>query len=345
MNNKRKYFTASFPSGLDALIQKELEKINDLIIEEIFDGLVYFSINNNLERIIGLPILNNIFEVLANFKNQSFDPNSTLKQIHKDPKIIQDIADSIVKFGFKSFRLILSAENQMVKVNPLFGNKFISAIIQNKKISYDPSKPETEVWINKRSEGITFINVRITTHQAYNKLLEKGELRPELAAAMCLISEPKDQDSFIDPFCGSGAIPISRIKWPIKNQIIAGDISSEKISKLTKKIHQLGLQSRINPLTLNALNMSFIDNQSIDKIVTDPPWGHFDQITDLPVFYKNTFTEFARILKKNGLLILLTAQKDLINELISTINNFKIIETYHILLSGKKAAIYKFIKQ
>ena len=48
--------------------------------------------------------------------------------------------------------------------------------------------------------------MRLTKHKAYEKILHKGELRPELSHILCSISEPDADDIFLDPFCGSGTI-------------------------------------------------------------------------------------------------------------------------------------------
>ena len=49
----------------------------------------------------------------------------------------------------------------------------------------------------------------------------------------------------------------------------------------------------------DAFNMEFIESATIDKIITDPPWGEFNKIESLDDFYIKMFHEFDRVLKKN----------------------------------------------
>lgn len=92
---------------------------------------------------------------------------------------------------------------------------------------------------------------------------------------------------------------------------------------------------------------SVFEDNFIDKIITDPPWGFYQHMDiDINVFYKKMLQEFYRILKPNGILVLLTARKkEFENSLADCQNKYKLVDKYHILVSGKKAAIYKIIKK
>jgi len=54
--------------------------------------------------------------------------------------------------------------------------------------------------------------------------------------------------------------------------------------------------------------------------------------------------EFIRILKDNAVMVILIAKKELFEELINNFSNLSLISKYDILVSGKKAAIYKIRK-
>lgn len=86
------------------------------------------------------------------------------------------------------------------------------------------------------------------------------------------------------------------------------------------------------------MHNSFQDN-FIDVIVTDPPWGYFQNIDDN--FYDLIFAELLRVIKPKGRLVLLTAQKEKMQNISSA---FGLIAKYDILLSGQKAAIFVFEK-
>jgi tRNA G10 N-methylase Trm11 len=90
---------------------------------------------------------------------------------------------------------------------------------------------------------------------------------------------------------------------------------------------------------------AFEDN-FINKIVTDPPWGLFREMTmETPEFYALMLKEFLRILKINGIIVILTAKKEEVERAAADLRDkIKIVEKYDILVSGQKAAIYRMIK-
>jgi len=186
------------------------------------------------------------------------------------------------------------------------------------------------------------VGFRLTKRPNYEKILEKGELYPELAHILCLISEPNASDVFLDPFSGHGSIPIARaLGFPFKI-VYASDNDKGLVKKLkTKKIRGNFVVGH-----WDATRLTNFENRSIDKIVTDPPWGlHSGTELNLERFYEDMLKEFIRILKKDGLLVLLTAQKELVELLLNKITNELIlIKRYDTLVSGKKAGAYKLRK-
>jgi tRNA G10 N-methylase Trm11 len=155
------------------------------------------------------------------------------------------------------------------------------------------------------------------------------------------LSDPKAHELFLDPFCGSGAIPIQRAKHFARGLVIASDNDQRAIDSLKKRVTQLGLKKRIVVRHDDALHLTRYDRGSILKIVTDPPWGHF-VATQLPleIFYQEMMTEFARILRPGGRLVLLVGTTPVLDSIIRTQQEMTQLHRYHILLSGKKATVY-----
>jgi len=92
----------------------------------------------------------------------------------------------------------------------------------------------------------------------------------------------------------------------------------------------------------DALNLTSLTNKSVDKIITDPPWGFYENKSiNLREFYKSMLNEFIRVLKPNGLMIILMGQREIFGEVISGFSELKLLEKYDILISGKKATIFK----
>jgi tRNA G10 N-methylase Trm11 len=186
-----------------------------------------------------------------------------------------------------------------------------------------------------------FFMLRITKNK---KKLDKGELRPELTNLLCRLSVPGENDVFLDPFCGSGAIPLERSRIADFKGIFASDRDENLIKELKNKIKKMKtskIQKSFFIKNLDFFNNTFDDN-FFDTIVTDPPWGIYEKIDEnfYPNFLKNSY----RILKPGGKLILLSARKEYFAKE-SIADNFVLETSFDILVSGKKAGVYLLIKK
>lgn len=320
------YFSI-FISGLSSVVEKWLKGNSspNLNISELLDGLVVYQTNNSISEVREYPIFNNSFVLLKKFKANSL------------PIFDFEIERGWLK-GYKTFRIIYSNENQISKINKNKLAKYEQVIIQKTRLKLDRTNPDTEIWIIKRSEGINLVGLRITQNSSLEKTLHKGELRPQLAYFLNYLSEPNSNDIFLDPFTGHGSIPKSRIKYFPAKVIIVSDNDSLLLDNLKNKLKD----ARVEPW--NALNLKEIQNNSIDKIVTDPPWGIYIKELDIEEFYKKSLNEFARITKKDGIIVILTSQKALMDRLLTRSKELQLKEKLDILVSGKKSSIYKIIK-
>jgi tRNA G10 N-methylase Trm11 len=230
--------------------------------------------------------------------------------------------------------VIASVANQLVAVENKVMEALEKRIAEKTGLRPNRARPEHEFWLLERSEGYGFFALRLSHHKSYDKSLQKGELRPELANILCRLSEPAPGELFLDPFCGSGAIPIQRAKFA-PGLVIASDSDEGKVEALKKRIKDLDLRKRVMVRRDDALHLDRYENGSIHKIVTDPPWGHFVG-TDRPIedFYAAMLAEFARLLRPGGKLVILTAEPVTIDD------RFTIEKRFNILLSGKKAAVH-----
>ena len=244
-----------------------------------------------------------------------------------------------------TFRVITSLANQLVPLDERIMRELENRITAQTGLSPNRSKPDYEIWLLQRTEGYGFFSVRMSRHKAYDKLLQKGELRPELANVLCRLSEPRADELFLDPYCGSGAIPIQRANFP-KGLIIASDSNQERIDLLRQRVKDLDLKKRIVVRCENALALNRYGAGSIHKIVTDPPWGHFEA-TDVPLeeFYDRMTAEFARLLAPRGRLVVVTAQTAAFEANAGKLaSQLAMVKRYNILLSGKKAVVYVLVR-
>ncbi len=327
-------------SGTNPIVEKILRtKLKDLSVTVNIDGLLVYTTESLPEEVKQLRGLNNSFLLVKLYKNaQPITAEKLIKQTLGEPKILQSITQNISSKQF-TFRIVTSEENHMVSVNNALIEQLEERIGHRSHLKPNRRNPQNEIWFLTRSEGYSFIGIRLTRSSNTEKSLAQGELSPELAHLLCNISEPDKDDVILDPFAGHGAIPIERTNSKSK-EIVAIEKDKERVSELKEKVAKLN--KKITIYQGDATNFSQIANESIDKIITDPPWGAYDTDLDIPKLYEKMLKECIRVTKPSGIIVILTAQKETLLKISRSSKQLELIEQYDILVSGKKAGIYKY---
>ena len=342
MNKNR--FLATFASGMQFIIKDLLLKqIPDIIIIHLFDGTVAFETEKTYDR-LNLHCFNNIFALIS--FSECSDMEAFIMQIVKS-KLKSEII-SLNSKKFKTFRVIASSENRLVPIENSLKAKFENFISLQSKLQVDRSKPDAEFWVSYRREGFCYFLKRLSKHTAYEKTLNKGELHPEIAYLMNWLSQPDKDDAFLDPFCGHGAIPLKRAMHFPFNSIFAFDSDEAMIETARKKAVKRKSFANMPKFIIKQLSIYDLDKEllpnSIDKIVTDPPWGDYANIQDgFHDFYGKMLTQMEHVLKENGTIVLLINRNTDIAALIEP-RNLSLIARYDVLISGHKAMLVKLIK-
>ena len=325
-------FISSFITGFQHVVEKNLPQIlAGVKILHVFDGLIHYQYagdSHNLDKII---YFNNTFFVLKTMKGKGLNFPSLVGAVSSEKKYY------LINKG--TFRVRFQNENQFVKVDKNISKKAEETVLHNSKLHLDRLSPTTEIWYSIRREGFAFCGQLISNREFTEKNLNKGELRPEIAYLICCYADLNQDDVVAEPFCGYGSIPVQLIKKFRFQKLFASDIDKDKISiNMQKK--QLTDNPQIELSVNDAFVLPQIIDRSVDVVITDPPWGYFEQIDDIGEFYKKMFTSFKRILKENGRMIILSARKDEIEKAALEMN-VQILSSLHTLVNGKKASLYK----
>ncbi len=259
------YFS-TFTTGLHEIIPEVMKsKLGVLQIIHLSDGLVIYNTNASWQIVRDLPFFTNSFILIKSFKHSNL--NSLYQWTIGNCLFVKHIK-SFFAGHRTSVRIMASVNNQTITIRDVVRKQIEHELIQNRDIVIDRQNPKFEIWFIERADGTCLIGIRFTTHSKRQDI-PKGELHPEIIYAMNYLSDPSDKDIFLDPFCGSGVIPIQRAQNFPYTRIIASDTDTNlikgRLKLIKRKLHDFDV------IQEDATKLKSIKNNSINKIVSDPP--------------------------------------------------------------------------
>ncbi|MDR0876863.1 MAG: methyltransferase [Treponema sp.] len=342
-------FYAAFVPGLQECVAEAVkDRLPDAVIQKLLDGAIIFQTGCTYDK-LNFFCFNNIF-LVSDILDGEFSPETHMKKIiaaHKNDPVI-----SCNNKKIQSFRIICSMENKFVPVNEKIKQDTERFIAMQSGMTVNRSLPDTEFWFLYRNEtgkpGETSFSIfmkRLTKHASWEKSLRPGELPPPLAWMLCRLAGLKHSDTAADPFCGSGAIPLAALKhFPVK-KFIACDNDPKAIARTKNALQNCSKEKYDVYKTDIRSILSILEKDSIDAIITDPPWGMYKE-TEIPIelFYDEMMKIFKGLLKEDGIIVLLTAK---VPELQNAVKETELAvkQVIPILLSGKKTSIFIIKKE
>jgi tRNA (guanine6-N2)-methyltransferase len=198
-----------------------------------------------------------------------------------------------------------------------------------------------ELWVLQRGADTTLglrLSDRTMRHRTYKQVNIAASLRPVVARAMVLLSQPVEDDIFLDPMCGAGTLLIERGEHGRYAQLLGGDISPEAVAATRANIGP-----RYKPVTIRAWDATQLplDSGSVSRIVCNLPFGtqigSRDQNSTL---YGAFLSEARRVLSGDGRMVLLTSETRLLGRMLSRRSHFCQERVDPILVLGHKASIF-----
>ncbi len=322
-------FISSFTTGFQELVKEDFPRlIKGVKIINVYDGFVHYRFDGNSRDLEKVIYFNNTFFLLKSFKS-----GANFKMM------VNAVAGQknyyLINKG--SFRVRFVQENQFAKVDKALARRAEESVLANSKLSIDRVSPSTEVWYSIRRDGFGFCGQLISKREFTEKNLNKGQLRPEIAYFMGVFADLQPDFVLADPFAGYGSIPVQLIKKFRPAKLYVSDISSEQVEIIRTKKQMA--DERVDLRVADAFVLNHIEDHSVDCVITDPPWGFYEDIGDIKTFYNKMFDSLLRVIKTNGKIVILSARKEEL-EASAAEKGLKIEKSLHTLINGKKASLY-----
>lgn len=322
-------YAATFTAGTREIILKHLKQfpLEQLKISYSDNSFMIFSSSLPEAKIANFRFFNNIFEVIYRVSKAE-----SLEEIaEKSLKNLQPLPTK-----GRTFKLYFASGGEPAAVKVNVRQHLIESLSEFYNLSASSHRPDNNFWVILRDSGIGLLALQLPHIQFKKSGAAAGALRPELAHVLGLVAGLTNRSRVLDPFAGSGAI----LEESLVGFHVREAVAIEKDPELVKKLKK---NPKLRVLNGNATDLHQVESNSIDRIVTDPPWGKFEKmnIAQLNELYSKVLDEIARVLKPGGIAVVLSAAIDTMDKTLPGLNNLELLKSYSILVSGRKAVIYK----
>ena len=308
-------YIVTFVAGCQDIVLRQLKQmpLNKLKVTNLDESAVTFDSDYPIEKLIELRFFTNIYLIIG-------EPGGLPKATFKG----------------KYFRLMMLKDGEPSQINPSERANLESKIKQDFGLSPNTHQSKNDFYLIQRTSGQKLLTLRLSRAKFKREGLSSGELRPELAHILLLAAGIRAKDTVLDMFAGYGSIPFEAVRGFGCKQVIAVD---------NQKLPNRHENPSIKWYKADACNLDFQVDNSVDRIVTDPPWGDYEKsnATELKELYEQFIREVHRVLKQGGVAVILSGST-LLDNIIRHNRSFKVLKVYPILVSGKKAKVFKLQK-
>lgn len=197
--------------------------------------------------------------------------------------------------------------------------------------------PQVELWINVLGSHL-LCGYRITDKQSkkQHKLRQtaSNSLRPSVAAAMVGLTQPDDNDVFLDPFCGDGLLLVERKLFGKFQHLWGANEHSEQVMMAEENLSSR--QGRVLPRNMTLatwVDLTLpLEGASVDKIATS--------LLDVRMRLPAVFKEMVRVLRPGGTAVILSSDYDKIKDVVRSFPELEIMTGYSVKPGARWGRIY-----
>lgn len=308
-----------FVRGLKVVVQAELSsKIEHAQILSSTTEKLRFNYDGDPHRLLTLRSVEDIYAEIFRFK---FDPFKSPFNFISSQVAKSDIEKSLFvhrQINSKppkrtSFRFDVSITGEYPFHRKELRAAFQEAIFRRfSRWRLETQSPMLEFWVDLYKDEVSFalrINSWDFKLRSWKVSHLEASLKPTIAYALLWLSQPQKGEILLDPMCGVGTILIEgALNFPF-SQVLGGDLDNKAIRAARQNRKKASAQLHLANWDVSKLPLK---SESIDRIVTNPPWGK--KIVSDKLLYQKLFSESIRTLRTNGIMIVLSSDENLISE-------------------------------
>jgi putative N6-adenine-specific DNA methylase/tRNA (guanine6-N2)-methyltransferase len=169
-------------------------------------------------------------------------------------------------------------------------------------------------------------------------------LRTNIAYAMLRLAElPAREVTLLDPFCGSGTIPIEAAATLPQVRCLAADRDPEAVSGTRANAEAAGVAASVEVRGADARDLrETYQSASVDAVVTNPPYGiRLGRKTNYADLYRKFLTGAAYVVKPGGRVVVLVGKRRAaFNRVLREIDELRILSVRVIETGGVYPGVF-----
>lgn len=150
----------------------------------------------------------------------------------------------------------------------------------------------------------------------WKKATSPASINPALAYILCSLAEVNEDDIVYDPFCGSGTIGLSAYLYFSPKKVLCSDLSGKAVDWINENAKSASVDKKKFIVFRSNISQIKLQANSVNKIISNLPFGIRvgDHAKNMQL-YEHIFRKAKNILQQDGLLVLYTVEKKLIEDL------------------------------
>lgn len=341
-------FYAMTMPGLETLAFSEIRShLADVEQVKFARGIVLFRTSAHPSEIRDLRTTEDIFFTLAHIKGLGHG-NDALRVLHS-ATLHADLEAGLAMWrrmyggAFpKSWRVVSqktgSHEFRRIDAGKAVQDALRATMPRKLRLVDDDADLEIWLWLSG-SEALIGVRLSDATmrHRQYKLEHLPASLRPTVAAAMGLVSQPTAEDVVLDPLCGAGTIVIERALMAPYLELSGGDIRKEAVAVARRNATAAGVDAQWRTWDARSLP---IDTNSVTRIITNLPFGkQIGAGENLDKLYRAFAQEFGRVLVDDGVMVTLTSEDRLWEKVLHE-HDWRIMKKIVLVVLGLPASIF-----
>lgn len=297
---------------------------------------------NDLKELLEIRTYSELLFMIGGLNSLKPDPNIVAKEIEKS-NLIEFLQSRHKGNPPFYFRIELKSKMSLDKKSSLT-KKIATELekITNRKLINTTSNYEFEIRLVENVQGLFNVLIKLYTIKDERFSYRKNTIATSISpvnAALCVVLAKdylKQDAQILDPFCGVGTMLIERNKVVSANPMYGIDIFGEAIEKAR-------INAQNDQTVINFINRDFFDfkhEYQFDEIITNmPAQSAKKDESEVSRIYKKFFEKAHLILKEDGIIIMHSKNKELVNQYMNN-KKYHIEKMYEL---SKKERTYLFI--